>query len=344
MGRYKPLYGHQIASDFYGYGKKNFPFTKRIRFYRRARMGYRLADRLLKQSLQKKECFFGPFKGEFGHFLGHNLPFLSYLHSQGVKIYYCGLDLHLPFLVDQNGQSIIHDFTPLRDFFNEVEPETNETKAPKDVESQIQDFRTEASKSGLPFWDLSDNFWYWFCFRIWIFCRPVHVRHDLAKLYGTKAENSAVIFPRKKGVESTQNNGEPWDYDALAKIIAPHFENVYFCGHPALSHDVQASGNIKLALNGDNEEILRLCSNSRVIINQHSGTVYLGAYTNSRVLVLYKPKRRIAGMEDTLIFNEFLKPEHPFEFAWSEEDVGKYCELLAEGIKTEGNTDFSYPF
>ncbi len=327
-GKYQPLHGRKIASDFFGYGKENFPPFKRLKFNLRAAAGYRKADRLLAETLRRKECFFGPFKGEFGHFLGHNLPFLSFLHREGVKIHYCGLEMQKILLVTEKNEEIVHTFFPLRDFFHEVEPNTNETIPPADVESRIAEFAKTAVKSGLPFWNLSDPFWYWFCFRTWIFCRPVMHRYDLSKVFGTTKENSAVIFPRRKGETSTPNNGEEWDYQALAETISPLFDKIYMCGHPALSQNVKETGKIVSALHGDNSEILRHCSNTRVILSQHSGTVYLGAYTGCRVLVLYQPKRKILGMEDTLVFNSFLNPGFRFDFAWSPDEAERYCRML----------------
>src|SRR5205823_14480788 len=115
----------------------------------------------------KKICYYGPFKGEFGHFLAHTLPFLMYLHKKGVKIRYCGMELHKPFLVDESGKSIISEFTPLRDFFAEVPPNSNTVVPPADVQKVISEWTKEAENSRLPFWNIGDDFYYWFIHRHW---------------------------------------------------------------------------------------------------------------------------------------------------------------------------------
>ena len=59
------------------------------------------ANVLYFRSIIFKKCYYGPFTGEFGHLLGHNLPFISYLYSKGVKVDFCGMDIYKPFFVDE---------------------------------------------------------------------------------------------------------------------------------------------------------------------------------------------------------------------------------------------------
>ena len=62
---------------------------------------------MLKKSIQKKECYFGPFVGEFGHLLSHVIPFVSYLNELGIKITYVGPEIHKPlFKSSENGYII----------------------------------------------------------------------------------------------------------------------------------------------------------------------------------------------------------------------------------------------
>src|SRR4051812_19263130 len=74
-----------------------------LKFWIKIYLNYRKADRRLAKTLKKKICYYGPFKGEFGHMTAHTMPFLMYLHQHGVKIIYCGMELHKPFLVDESG-------------------------------------------------------------------------------------------------------------------------------------------------------------------------------------------------------------------------------------------------
>ncbi|MFN8712856.1 MAG: hypothetical protein ACK5Z2_08375, partial [Bacteroidota bacterium] len=63
----------------------NYKGIARVKYWAGIYIGFAKAWFRLWKTLRKKECFYGPFKGEFGHFLTHNLPFLAYLHSRGVK-------------------------------------------------------------------------------------------------------------------------------------------------------------------------------------------------------------------------------------------------------------------
>ena len=91
----------------YSNGLKGYKLWK---FNRKIKQGFDNANKKLKITFDKKECFYGPFKGEFGHFTAHTLPFLMYLHKNKVKIHYCGMELHKPFLIDEEGNSIIYKF------------------------------------------------------------------------------------------------------------------------------------------------------------------------------------------------------------------------------------------
>ncbi|MCZ8283871.1 MAG: hypothetical protein O9353_00310 [Bacteroidia bacterium] len=104
------------------YGQRSLNLFGKLHYFKIVLKAYRDINAFYKKALQEKECYYGPFKGEFGHFLLHNLPFLSHLHQQGVRIHYCGMELHKAFLVDERGNSIIHQYYPLRDFFAEVPP------------------------------------------------------------------------------------------------------------------------------------------------------------------------------------------------------------------------------
>lgn len=145
-----------IYSDNENFAKQYKGFAL-LKFRLKIWLNFRKAEKRLKETLQKKECYYGPFKGEFGHFLAHNLPFLMYLRSKGVKIHYCGMALHKPFLVDDNCNSIIHDYRELRDFFSEVSPSSNNTVPPADVREEIAKWEKEAHQSGLPFLKLAMN-------------------------------------------------------------------------------------------------------------------------------------------------------------------------------------------
>ncbi len=297
-----------------------------LRFRFKIFRGYCRANLQLAMALLTKKCYYGPFKGEFGHFLGHNLPFLSYLYSRGVKIYYCGMDLHAPFLVNNEGKSIIYKYYPLRDFFAEVSPISNSTIPPIDVQKTISEFHEIAEKSFLiPYWNLDDDFYYWYIHRNWIMKKPYFKVYTLANVYGKGKQKTAVIFPRKKGNNYSANNGYAWDYMEIAKAISPYFEKIYITGHPSLSNELISEGNIEVCLSKDNRVILEKCAISELIISQHSGVNYLSEYMDCKILLIFKGELPIKGMPDTVRFRKALGKKHELDFAFSMEEIVDYA-------------------
>jgi len=285
-------------------------------------------ERLHKQALKEKACFYGPFKGEFGHFLLHNLPYLMYLHSKGVRINYCGMALHKPFLVDEKGQSILASFTELRDFFAEIKPSANQNRVPPDLTEKIKNWRTEASESGLPFFDIDKNDFYWHGLRNWQLDGK-QKKYDLSKVYGEGKSDSVVVFPRKKGGKATPNNGGPWDYLKIAELLSPLFEKVYLVGHPSLSAYVESKGNIEVKVSENNADTLKYCAEAKLIVTQHSGAVHLGAYVNTPVLMIFNGKPPIKGLFDTLRFRRNLT-KTPFRYAFDMAEILEAAETFSE--------------
>lgn len=289
--------------------------------------GYSKAWILLTRSLVQGRCYIGPFKGEFGHFLGHCLPFIYYLHSKGVKVNYCGLGMQEDFFKDSNGELILEEFHRLRDFFSEVSPSGNSTQAPDDVQGSIKAFEKKARSSRSPFWNLGDPFFYWFILRNWLADNPWLARAPrLDRVWKEKEENAVTIFPRKKGQGESKNNGGPWDYQELARALSPYFDKVYMVGHPALSEELRSEGNIEVVLEGGNPVMLRKCSNSRLIVTQHSGANYLGEYLNKTVLIIYNGGPPIGSWGNTLRFKEQLGGSDNLEVAFSLEEVLSFVE------------------
>lgn len=305
------------------YGQRTLNFFGKLKYAKIVAQAYSRINSFHKRALQEKECYYGPFKGEFGHFLLHNLPYLTYLYNRGVRIHYCGMELHEAFLRNEKGESIIHRWYPLRDFFAEKKPNSNQVQPPDDVLEKIQAFSGEARLSGKPFLDLSDHDLYWYVFRNWQLKGRQEV-FDYRKVYPVPRENAVTIFPRKKGADYTPNNGGKWDYQELAEILSPFFDHVYITGHPSMSAEIKEKGNIRLRLSTSNEDVLRCCIASRLIVTQHSGAVHLGGYTHSDVLVIFNGKPPIKGLQDTLRFRENLT-DRPLNFAFSTEEVEAFA-------------------
>jgi ADP-heptose:LPS heptosyltransferase len=310
------------------YGQKTLNIKGKARYFLIVLRAYFKINLFYAKALYRKECFYGPFKGEFGHFLLHNLPFLSHLHYKGVKIHYCGMSLHRAFLVDSSGKSIIHKYYPLRDFFSEVPSRANETIPPPDVQVEIDAFVANAKKSGLPFLNIADKDLYWFVFRNWQLKKGRQHVYNIENVYKTRTENSCVIFPRKKGNATTPNNGGPWDYLQVARLVSPYFDKVYITGHPSMSAEILSEGNIEACLSTDNKDVIEKCANARLVISQHSGAVHIGIYTNSDVLLIFKGQPPIKGLIDTIRFRKNLTSKQQ-SYAFSYDDIVSYVKSIS---------------
>ncbi len=303
------------------YGQRTLNIFGKVHYLKIVAKAYKDINIFYKKALKEKECYYGPFKGEFGHFLLHNLPFLSHLYQQGVKIHYCGMALHKSFLVDESGQSIIHKYYPLRDFFAEVPSTSNRAIPPADVQKEIDNFHEIALNSKKAYLNIADHDMYWFVFRNWQLKKGRQHVYNIENVYKTAKENSCVIFPRKKGnVAVTLNNGAPWDYLAIARLVAPYFDKVYITGHPSMSAEIASEGNIEVCLSTDNKVVIEKCCNASLVITQHSGAVHVGCYTNTNVLLIFNGKPPIKGLIDTLRFRKNLTKKQ-LQYAFNENDI-----------------------
>jgi len=286
------------------------------------------ARRLLFFTLLFKRCYYGPFKGEFGHLLAHNLPFIAYLHSKGVKIRYCGIELHKPFFIDEKGEPLVSEYTALDDFFMEAQPDSNKVDEPARIRKVTLEFIRKAKRSFLPFWNMNDETFYWYTFRWWTVKHSFMKTNDLSKSRTSRKESSVVIFPRKKGPATHVNNGEAWDYKELAEAVSPYFDKVYVIGHPAFSSEFDSFGKIEVCIAPDNKMILEKCCKSSLIITPHSGTVYLGEYTDCPVLIIYKGGNVIGNIEETKKFKLAVGNRYPFSYAFNMEEIVTFIKNL----------------
>lgn len=305
------------------YGRRGLNWKGKLRYHMMVVNARRKLNAFYVEALEKKECYYGPFKGEFGHFLLHNLPFLTHLHKQGVRIHYCGMDLHKPFLLDEHGNSLVQTGEWLRDFFAEVKPQANHTVPPEDVQREIDHFKMRAKESRSPFLDISNDALYWYVFRNWQL-EGKQAAYDLSKLRSNGKTNSCVIFPRKKGDAFSPNNGGPWDYMELARALAPSFDKVYLVGHPSLSAAVASEGNIELKISNDNATTLKYCAEARLIVTQHSGAVHMGAYVRTPVLIIFNGPKPIKGLIDTIRFRRNLSDE-PLNYAFDLDEIKNFA-------------------
>lgn len=306
------------------HGSRNMNLRGKLSFKRKTAKARAKLDAFYAAALKAGACYYGPFVGEFGHFLLHNLPFIMHLHRQGVKVHYCGMEIHKPFLKDCNGASLTTDETWLRDFFAEVKPASNATVPPLDVREEIHAFRKKAAEDGLPYLDIADTSLYWYPFRNWQLEGRQHV-YSLKSVYASgQSGRSCVIFPRKKGGDYTPNNGGPWDYMEVARALAPGFDEVVLAGHPSLSAEVHDEEKIRVRISADNAETLRACADAELIVTQHSGAVHLGAYTETPVLLIFNGTPPIKGLIDTLRFRKNLT-DTPLRYAFSLDEIKNFA-------------------
>lgn len=290
-------------------GYRGLNIFGKIKFTNILLRSYWQLNKFNQRSFIKKECYIGPFVGEFGNFLLHVLPYLSYLFDNKIKIHYCGLQIHEPFLVDEFGNNIIHEFYPIRDFFSEVKPSGNHLPYyPNDIQSIVDDFFLKAKHSGLPCLDLRDADLYWYVFRNWQLNGKQKI-YNLSKYYNPSGErkNQVVIFPRKFN-GYTKNNGGPINYSALTSILLKRFEKVIFVGHPEhisiREDEFTRYNNIEFYFENGNRGVLEACSKSRVIVTPHSGAMHVGGYTHTPVLLIFEGSPPIKGLDDSIRFRK----------------------------------------
>ncbi len=282
-----------------------------------------------------KRCSFGPFTGEFGHLLGHNLPFIAHLHSKGVKVNFCGMDIYRPFFKDNYGNEIVSTFLELPDFFDIAEPDCNSADETQEIKKITKRFISKSKKSILPYWDNRDSSYYYYYFRYWVAKKKRLKAFDLSMVYKTQNENSVIIFPKKfnsntiRSEKEIKNQGTTWDYFEIAKIVSKHVSKVYVIGHPVFSNvDFNSFDNVEVCFTTDNEYILEKCCNSKLIICLHSGTVYLGAYTKTPVLIIYNGEGEIGEIEITNFFNNALDQQAKLNYAFNLQEINNYLKKI----------------
>ena len=92
------------------YGQRTLNIFGKVHYTKIVLKAYYDIIKFYRKALRDKECYYGPFKGEFGHLLLHSVPFLMHLYNKGVKIHFCGVEIGKPFLIDDKGNSIIYKF------------------------------------------------------------------------------------------------------------------------------------------------------------------------------------------------------------------------------------------
>ena len=280
---------------------------------------------LLLQTLYFRKCYYGPFVGEFGHLLGHNLPFLAWLKDRNIEIIYCGTEVYRPLMVGDNGEEVVDFKYPIKDIFDQYSPRADKTDYPDFAKEIMAEFVEDAQNSNYPFWDLRDIHFYFIAFRMWMHWTGFVKLIDFSsKSEKNVKENAIAIFPRKKGISHNKNNGAPWDYEEIIRLIKPYVDKIYLVGHPAFSFNIPESPKVELVITSDNKEIAKKCIASKLIITQHSGTVYFAQYCDTPVLVIYNGEPPIGNIAITKKVIKSLGDKHPMSYCYSYGEIESF--------------------
>lgn len=301
-------------------------FLSKLSHYFKVFVGFIKSYMFLIKTLYHRECYLGPFVGEFGHLLSHVIPFVTFLHKRGVKVHYCGPLIHKPFFYDQNGIAITYSYFELRDFYSEVSPICNNQVYPIDVKAKVDAFCSNACRSNVPFWDIRDSFYYWE-----VFCKWEYFNNFVSVNKHTKvstSEKSVVLFARKKGGYSPVR-GDDWDFQSVVDNIKVLVDKVYVLGHPAFSHNIKSDDKVEVLLSGDNKVLIDKCKRANIIINQLSGTHYLGVYFDTPVLLLLQGEIDYSNIEKDRKYRHKLGVKHDFIFVHSLEDLKFYINQIS---------------
>jgi hypothetical protein len=249
------------------------------------------------------ECFIGPFYGEFGNFLLHFLPFISYLNRRKIKCTICVLDKYVPFLRDHSKQLLYNNIYILNSKLldkNTTASANTLNNFPAEFELKISLFKKAAVASRTPLLDLSQSNLYWYSFRNWQL-RSKQYFYNLSE--SNIKSNKVVIFPRRKGAQYTANNGEELDYRIIANILSAYFQEVVLIGDPSMSDTTNIESNERIIIKtGNNDTVIKECSEARLIVSQHSGAIHVGLYTSTPCLIIFKGNLPIKGLDDTIRF------------------------------------------
>jgi len=287
-------------------------------------------------TLYHKECYFGPFVGEFGHLLSHVVPFLSYMYSKGVKVHYCGPVIHLPYFYDNHNHLIVSNYFKLRDFYSEISPECNDQIYPADIKPVIDEFVYLAKNSNLAFWDIRTRSFYFDTFCRWEYINGFIKTFKFNKINKINHFSSIVLFARKKGTYSPVR-GEDWNFSELISEIKEYVHKIYVLGHPAFSHKLESEDNVEVILSSDNTIIIDKCIHADMILTQLSGTHYLGVYTDTRVLLLLKGKIDYSNIKKDRRLRRHMGEKYKLEYAFSIADVKNILTNLKQNENAKPN-------
>ena len=301
-----------------------------VMYYFRKTINYLKLYTLLLRTFYTKECYLGPFVGEFGHLLSHIIPFVSFLNSRGIKVHYCGPKIHKPFFKKNDGEVIYEIYLELRDFYSEVTPNFHDPIYPVDIQNDIDLFISKSKANGSVFWNLLNKSLYWEGYCTWIYHNNLlkvnKFKNNIKKTNNKKP--SVVLFARKKG-HNSQVRGDDWDFNELILKIKDYCSRITILGHPAFSHQFKENNydNINVLITSNNEIILNECRKANFILNQFSGTHYLGVYLDTKILLLMKGNYNESTLMKDSKFRKKLNSKYKLDLVNSYNQIIKKLKL-----------------
>ncbi|UTW62730.1 hypothetical protein KFE98_00825 [bacterium SCSIO 12741] len=305
--------------------------SKALRDYK-SRQYKKRTDQLVKTIVDQGVCVFGPFIGELGHLLAHNLPLVTWLKAQGVKVHFVGFEKFEAFLYDSTGEPLYEQFYPLRDFGGETSIKSNFAEEfPADVAEEWNRLKSSFAEKGWPTWYLEDETEYWYEYRKWLYKSDFFQVSDLSQVYGKREPGKKVcsVFVRFRPPDNPVKlaaNGPLWDYEKLVEALLDVYDEINLVGSPHQSIDSFSikDERVKWRVSHNNREILQLIGSSDMMITPHSGAMYLSAYFTAGLTVIYHGIRdysEIADVHSTLAYLHKLNPNINTIFAFSNTDI-----------------------
>ena len=229
----------------------------------------------LHRAKESGRCIVGPFVGEFGHMLVHVLPFLNYLHSQDINVTFFGFEEHKAFCVNDLGEPTVVDYIGIPDYFKSGVPDYNKLELVTDshIKQLALDFVISSSKSGVPFYDISNHAIYYNQWWPWWFGKGYGKYYPIKKVFNPEGivENAIALYTRKKPGAAA---GPDWDFDLLLKAITPFVDTVYVVGHPEQSISLKGDKVLNV-ITKSNAKILTAVSKCKLVISPNSGSAYV---------------------------------------------------------------------
>lgn len=246
-------------------------------------------EKILNEALEQKECYYGPFAGEFGWLLAHILPFMSYLYSKGVRIHFCGNDGQESLCIDDEGNHLYASYTSVPYFFDKSAPNGNVINlVPLENRKVIDEFVAEAKDSHKPFFDISsidkfDTLWeFWYAKKYGFY-------YNLNKYFNPDGiiHNRISLYTRNKPYGKA---GEVWNIPDIIEAIESFCDEIVIVGNPNQSFELNHP-KVRNIVTRNNAKIFNAVSTSKLVLSPNSGSAYVARILQVPQIIYMKGPR-----------------------------------------------------